>query len=176
MYGETVKGRLIMWKSDEKRFALSNYNQLKDAAEFDKAARQQFNPGLAAQAGKIPAFARHTTGIEKLEDEAFKLQPGEISALIELPEGCAIFRCDERLPPQGNAKLEEKRAELTPLVLERKSVASIPTIFNELRTRANPRSLLKSTNQPEDLAASVRHDLAPPTAPVVSGQPVQPAH
>jgi parvulin-like peptidyl-prolyl isomerase len=173
-YGERVKGRLIMWKSEEKRIALAHYNELKKEAEFDKAARQQFNPGLAAQAGHIPAFARHTTGIDKLEEEAFKLQPGEISALIELPEGCAIFRCDERLPPQGNAKFEEKRAELTPLVIERKTLASIPVVFNELRTKANPRSLLKSENKPEDLEASVQRDLEPPTAPAASGQPVPP--
>jgi parvulin-like peptidyl-prolyl isomerase len=174
MYGERVKGRLIMWKGEEKRFALAQYNILKDAAEFEKAARAQFNPSLAAQGGKLPEFARHTTGIDKLEEEAFRLMPGEISALIELPEGCAVFRCDERLPAQVNVKLDDKRAELTPLVIERKTMASIPALFNELKAQATPRSLLKPANQPEDLAASVQRDLAPPTAPAVSGQPVPP--
>ncbi len=171
IYGERIKGRLILWKTEERKFALSQYSQLRDTeALFDAAARRQFNPGLAAKRGEVPAFARHTTGLAKLEDEAFRLQPGEVSALVELPEGCAIFKCDERIPPQA-AKLEEKRAELTPLVLERKTEASIATVFAELRTKANPKPLLKDAAQPEDLAASVRRDLAPPAPPT---QPVPP--
>ena len=140
---------------------------------FDAATRRQFNPGLAAKAGAVPAFARHTTGLAKLEEEAFKLKPGEVSSLVELPEGCALFKCDERIPAQASVKLEDKREELTPRVIERKTEASIPVVFNELRTKANPKPLLKDASQPEDLAASVKHDLTPlaPSQPVHPGLP-----
>ena len=45
--------------------------------EPDAAARRQFNPGLAAKAGSVPDFARHTTGLDKLEEEAVALQRAE---------------------------------------------------------------------------------------------------
>ena len=171
-YGERMKGRLILWKPNERRFALTQYNQLRDSEEaFDAATRRQFNPGLCAVHGVVPAFARHTTGLDKLEDEAFRLQKGEISALVDLPEGCAIFKCDKRISAQAGVKLEDKRAELTPRVIERKTEASIPTVFNELRTKANPKLLLKDANQPEDLTESTQRAMDPPTAPA---RPVAP--
>ena len=170
VHGEKVQGRLILWKPEEKRSILAQYSQLRDSDEaFKAAAHRQFNPALAAKGGEVPAFARHTTGLDKLEDEAFKLQEGEVSSLVDLPEGCAIFKLDHRLAPQSLATFEEKRAELTPMVLERKIQASIPVVFNELRKQASPKSLLKDPNQLEDLATSVQHDLAPTSTPAPSG-------
>ena len=119
LYGEKIEGRLILWKADEQKFALSQYSELRDSdAAFVDAAKRQFNPSLAAKWGAVPAFARNTTGIPRLEEEAFKLQPGEVTALIELPEGFAIFKCDKRIPPQVAAKLDDKRQELTQRVIE----------------------------------------------------------
>src|SRR5262249_9973034 len=92
-----------------------------------------------------------------------KLQPGEVSSLIDLPEGCALFKCEARIPATTNAKMDDAkvREELQKKTLERKTEASIPVVFEDLRKKANPKSLLKNPNQPEDLAASVQHDLGP---------------
>ncbi len=157
-YGERIEGKLVMWKEEEKRYLLSQYRQLCDnEADFESAAARQFNPALAAKHGEVRPFARNTTGIPALEDAAFKLQPGEVSAVLELPEGLAIFKCLKRLPPQAGVKFEDKKAELTPIVVEHKTEAMIPVVFSDLRTKANPKLLLKDYTQPEDLEESVRH-------------------
>jgi parvulin-like peptidyl-prolyl isomerase len=177
LYGERIKGRLILWKTDEKRFALTEYSKLRDdPAAFETAARRQFNSALAAKGGEVPPFARHTTGIDRLEEEAFKLQPGEVSSLIDLPEGCALFKCEARLPATTNVKMDDVkvREELQKKTLDRKTEASIPVVFEDLRKKANPKSLLKNPNAPEDLAASVQHDLgtaAPSPAPAPAPPP-----
>jgi parvulin-like peptidyl-prolyl isomerase len=172
-YGERIHGRLIIWMAKEKRFLFAQYPQLRDDEKaFDAAARHQFNPALAAEGGVVRPFARHTTGIPQLEEEAFKLQPGEVSKVIDLPEGCALFKCDKREAAKPGETLDRHRDELMPLVVERKTEAMIPAAFHDLREKASPRPLLKDGSQPEDLAASVKRDLAPPTPPTPPGRPV----
>src|SRR5207248_995914 len=82
-YGEKVDCRIILWPPDQTKFALTEYAKIRDsAAEFDRKAKQQASPTLAAQGGKVPPFGRYSFGDENVEREAFKLQPGEISTLI----------------------------------------------------------------------------------------------
>jgi parvulin-like peptidyl-prolyl isomerase len=172
-YGEKLNGRMILWTPDQEKFAWANYAKIRDnPADFDAAAKLQANPTLAASGGRVtPAIGRNTTGNEEFEKEIFKLQPGEMTSLIKTPQGLVVFKLDERIPPAA-AKFEELRIGLTPKVLERKTMVEIPKMFADMRARANPKLLLKDVNQPEDLKASVEHDLGHVSTPV--GTP--PAH
>jgi hypothetical protein len=136
------------------------YPKLRDSEEeFDRASRQQANPKLAATAGKIAPFGRHTTGDEEMEKAAFGLKAGEISQVIETPQGLVVIKCLQHLPPDGK-KFEEVRDELTKDVINRKiSQQEIPKLFNELRAQARPTLFLKDGMTEEELLRDAQQEL-----------------
>ena len=114
LYGEKVQGRLILWKPEEKRFALTQYGQIRDSDEaFNAAAHRQFNPGLAAIDGKVPPSPGTPPAWRSSKDEAFKLQVGEVTSLVDLPEGCAHLqtRRASAAAVAGHVGSETRRAD-----------------------------------------------------------------
>src|SRR5262249_26336668 len=92
----------------------------KDEKEFDSEARKQFIPGLAMKGGKIDPIYRHYPDA-RVEKEAFALKPGEVSALIDLPdETTLILRCVKHLPRDDKARIEEQRPHLEKRIFDRK--------------------------------------------------------
>src|SRR5262245_60859276 len=86
-YGEQRQIQIIMYPpSDDPKGVLAAYGKLRQSQdEFDRAARQQANPSLAAAVGHIQPVRMHSTGDDKVvEREAFKLKEGEISGVIQL--------------------------------------------------------------------------------------------
>jgi hypothetical protein len=159
-HGEKLECRMILWPREEKSHVFMLYPKIRDSEEeFDRASRQQADPKLAATAGKIAAFGRHTTGNEEMEKAAFGLKPGEISQVIETPQGLVVIKCLQHVPPDGK-KLEEVRAELVKDIINRKiSQQEIPKLFNELRTAAHPTIFLKEGTTEEELMREVRQEL-----------------
>jgi len=82
-HGAKVECQMIMWPAQEKnRVFNETYAKIRDnAEEFDRVARSQAASNLASVGGRIAPFGRHTTGNDELENEAFKLRPGDISRL-----------------------------------------------------------------------------------------------
>src|SRR5262249_19094371 len=79
-HGEKGECQIIMWPHTQQdhEIAIKQYARIrKSPEEFDRAARTQASPRLAAEAGRIPPFARHTTGNENVEKEVFSLREGE---------------------------------------------------------------------------------------------------
>jgi parvulin-like peptidyl-prolyl isomerase len=162
-YGEKVKCRLIIWPKEEERFALMEYARLRDSeAEFDRKARQQASGVLASKAGHVDPVARHTVGDDDLEAELFKLQPGEVSRLVNTPQGVVMAKVDGRVPAVAGVTLEQKRPELEAEVRRKLTEAEAPRVFARLKEQAAPRLLLRDPNRADDLAASVKADLAHP--------------
>jgi nucleoid DNA-binding protein len=156
-HGERMECRMILFSPEQHKFALSRYIALRDdEAEFDRAARTQAVPSLASQAGKIPVFGRYALGDENLEREAFRLQPGEVSALVGTPQGHVLLKCDKRIPPDTSVTLEQVRDKLTKEILEKKTVAEMQVVFGELKAKANPRLLLRQPGTGEDVTAEAK--------------------
>lgn len=162
-YGEKIKCRLILWPKGEEKHAMLEYAKLRDdESEFDRKARTQASPTLAASGGRVgdnSEIGRCTTGNDELEREAFSLRPGEVSRLIGTPEGTAIVKCDARVPARENVKLDDVRPKLTQDVFERKIRLEMPRVFAELRAAAKPRLMLKNPNKPEELATDVLSEI-----------------
>jgi parvulin-like peptidyl-prolyl isomerase len=178
-YGEKVECRLILWPREERKYAMAEYAKLRDdEAAFAKKAEKQSSPSLARHGGhlmdgdKVRLIGRHTLGNQDLERELFSLQPGEVSKLVETPEGIVVAKCDRRVAPDGSTPLESVRPKLLKEVTERKTQLQMPLLFAELRKKAEPRLLLKDPNRPADLTAEVSRDLkgGVPT-PKVEGKP-----
>ena len=136
------------------------YPKLRDSEEeFDRAAKQQADPKLAATGGKIAPFGRHTTGNEEMETAAFRLKPGEISQVIETPQGLVVIKCLKHEAPDGK-KLEDVRDVLSKDIINRKiTQVEIPRLFNELRAQAHPTLFLKEGETEEELLREAQQEL-----------------
>jgi parvulin-like peptidyl-prolyl isomerase len=127
----------------EEKFAYEAYSKIRDSeAEFDRVAKQQATPTLAANAGKTEPFGRHTTGNEDMEKVAFQLRPGEISQVFGTKDGAVVLKCVKHLPPDG-VQLSTCRADLERDIINRKiTQQEIPKLFAELRQQADPKILM----------------------------------
>jgi hypothetical protein len=165
-YGEKIECRLILWPREERKYAMKEYAELRDSEKaFAEKASKQASHVLAGNNGhlmdgdRVRLIGRHTLGNPDMERELFSLQPGEVSKLVETPEGIVVMKCDRRVPPDGSVALDSIRQRLTKEVRERKIQAQIPVVFADLRKVAEPRLLLRDPSRPIDLKAEVDHDL-----------------
>ncbi len=164
-HGEKVECRIILWPPSEKGHVIKDYYpKIRDSEEeFDRVSKQQADPKLAASAGKIEPFGRYTTGNEEMEIAI----PGEISHVIETPQGLVVIKCLKHLPPD-TTKLEEVREQLTKDIINRKiNQQEIPKVFSELRAEARPVLFLKEGETEEELLREAQRELqetAPKTA------------
>jgi hypothetical protein len=172
-YGEKVECRMIMWRQDERKNVEKIYTQLRDSeAEFDKAATMQWSRELATSGGRLKdPIGHHTTGNDELEKVAFNLQPGQLSRLLEVPQGLVVLKCVKRIPPNTSVKVEQVRDKLTKEVVEKKLQQEIRNVFTELEKKANPQKFLARTQTEEDLLREVRQELeSDPAKPGVQGR------
>jgi parvulin-like peptidyl-prolyl isomerase len=158
-YGESVKCQLIMFPTSERAHVLEMYAKLRDdPAAFDTQAKQQASSQLAATDGVIKPFFRHTTGNENLEKEAFSMKPGQISQVIETPQGLVILKLLEKIPAKTDVSFEKVRPTLEKEVLAKKVQTEIPICFKELRDRAQPDLLMKNKVYESDTLRDVRRE------------------
>jgi RNA polymerase sigma factor (sigma-70 family) len=144
-YGEKVECRMILWPPDQRDQAVRTAKAFAsgDGARFDLTAANQPNERLARADGRIPPIGRHATGEEALERAAFRLQPGQISPLVETAEGYAVLKCLRRIPPDETKEYEGVREQLERQVRERLTEKEIKKVFQELKEQAHPRVLWK---------------------------------
>ena len=110
LYGEKVRGRIIMWQPSELRIAQRKYGEIRETEEaFAREARNQFNPTLAQSGGQV-TVAKHSLGQNNLlEKEAFALHEGEVSRILSTQEGHIVFKCDGRIPADATKDFEKER-------------------------------------------------------------------
>ena len=106
----------------------------KDPEEFDRIARMQANPTLAASAGLIPPFGRGAMNDKELEEEAFRLKPGEISKPISKDkEATIVLKCAAQIPASTDKKLADVRAHLEKEIKDRKVQDKAKEVVAELK-------------------------------------------
>jgi hypothetical protein len=143
-YGEKVECQMILWPRGEREQAARTYELIRtDPRQFQLAAGTQPTPALARTDGHIPPLGRHSTGNEKLEEAAFRLREGEVSPLLDTPEGLVVLKCIRRLPADTSRRLEEEREHLKREALDRLLEKETEKAFRELKEQARPRVLLK---------------------------------
>jgi hypothetical protein len=160
VYGEKRECRIIIWPKEEKGVAFKEYDDVrKDEQGFERKARTQANSALAAAGGKIKPIA-HNSGVHPdVEKAAFNLRPGEVSSLIEIPEGIAVLRMDNITPPDATVKFEDKRAVMEQQVYDQKLNAEIRNRFMKLHEEAKPVLILKNPNDPNAVERAVKQEL-----------------
>jgi PPIC-type peptidyl-prolyl cis-trans isomerase-like protein len=142
LYGEKVDIQIILYPQNQQRYLAQLYDKVRQSEEaFSEEAKKQPDPNLAMTAGRIKPIAKFS-GLEDIEKVAFSLKPGQVSHVMQVPEGWLIMRCLGRIPPDNAVKFEDKRAELQREVMDRKIQQEIPKAFAELAKEAAPNRLL----------------------------------
>lgn len=160
-YGEKLEGRMILWPREQTRYAMMQYTRIRDnPAAFDEMARHQASGTLAAKGGKIGPFGRGSLGNKDVEGEAFKLHPGEMTTLLETPEGNVVFKLDKHYSANKNVTLDSVRDQLTAKVFERKVQVAMQTAFKDLRDKARPKVMIKDSHAPIDLTTTTKQLLS----------------
>jgi hypothetical protein len=160
-YGEKIDAKVIFWPKEEREVARKQYAAIRDnPTEFDEKAQMQANSRLAATDGRLDLpIGRHTTGNDEMELQAFRLQPGQISPLIDTADGVVVVKCLKRIPPDTTVSLESARPKLYQEVFEKKVQMEIPKAFAELQKQAHADLLLKDSGKPEDLIETTQQML-----------------
>jgi hypothetical protein len=154
-YGEKLRCRVIMWpKSEEAKVTNDIYAKIRDNdAEFERAAKIQASPSLAARGGELDyPIAHHSTGNEEMERTLFNLQAGELSRVIEMPDNTiAVFKCIEHIPADPSKKLEDVREQLNREITEKRITAEIPATFAKLKEEADVQVILESQSKKDEM-------------------------
>jgi PPIC-type PPIASE domain len=159
-YGEKVECRIIIWPKGEEKIALREFDDLRKGEEnFARKAANQAISSLAAVGGRIQPIARYSGAHPKVEEWAFKLQPGEISELIATPDGTVCIKVDRKLPADDKTKLDDVREQLHKAVFDKKISQEIPIVMKDLREKAKPTIILKKATTQKEMEEEVLQEL-----------------
>jgi foldase protein PrsA len=149
-YGERVKARMIM--CDKLQRAQDAWNLvMKDHASFGKVARERsIEPTSKALDGQIQPIRRYA-GNDNLENEAFKLEEGQISGIIDVstPEArrYVILACEGRTTPIVKSIDESQIREQCHKILEdEKTQVAVAKVFERLKKEAQIDNFMTNTS------------------------------
>ena len=165
-YGERVIAKMIMM-DDFRRIQEVWTDVQRDPESFeDIAKKKSIEPNSRALGGSIHPIRRHG-GNKELEDRAFKLKTGEISAVIQVADGrFVILKCEGRTEPHVKAMTPEIRKELYLALTEEKTQEQVAQVFNQLKETSRVDNYLKGSVSGGNVAQA-SHE-APGTASATS--------
>ena len=108
------------------------------------AAQYSVEPGSQALQGEVPPIRRNG-GQPKLEEEAFQLQPGELSGAIQVEDKFIILRCEGRTEPV-KVNFAEVRDEIYRDIYEKKLQVAMTERFEEMKESATIDNYLANTS------------------------------
>lgn len=160
-YGPKVKCRLIVLAEDDRRKDLIWKEVQESDDKFKEYAKTQMIPALAANAGEASAIHKHF-GDERIEREAFKMKPGDVSHCIQLKDRTwLIMKCDEHIPADPKRGYVDVRLELFKELEEVKLAQLIAETFQRLRKEASPHLYLTAQQRQNNLDQRTHEELQP---------------
>lgn len=134
-YGPRVKVRMIL--CDNLRRAQAAWAKVKEDPENFEKYVQEFSVDQASKSldGSVPPIPRHS-GSPNIENAAFKLKIGEISAVVQLDDAASryvILKCEGRTQPVVAALDAEVQAELEDQIKRQKTQEQVAVVFDNLK-------------------------------------------
>ena len=161
-YGERVRCRAIVLGNLRRAQEVWNKARLNQSVEYfgDLAAEYSVEPTSKALRGEVPPLGRHG-GQKLLEDAAFKLQPNELSEIVQMGDKFIILRCEGRTE-RMDIDLKDVRQILERDIFEKKLRMVMGEKFEEINSRARVDNYLAgSTHEPAPARpGAVREDTA----------------
>jgi parvulin-like peptidyl-prolyl isomerase len=134
-------------------------------AFFAELAQQySIEPSSRSNGGRVPPIRRYS-GAPLIEEEAFKLQPGELSGIVAVDGQFIILRCLGRTRPV-QTDFQAVRGELVKDIHEKKLRLLMTREFDRLRESAQVDNFLAGTSQSGSRSSS---------APALASRPATPA-
>ncbi|MCC7084312.1 MAG: peptidylprolyl isomerase [Pirellulales bacterium] len=149
-YGAKAQVRAIVL--DSQRRAQDVWQQARDnpTVEFFGQLAEQFSmePASKANSGRVPPI-QQCGGQPELEKEAFALQPGEISAIVQVQDKFVILYLEKFSDPV-KIKREEVQSLIAEDVYEKKLRYEMTKEFDRIKDQANIDNFLAgTTHSPE---------------------------
>jgi hypothetical protein len=171
-YGPRVKCRAIVlnqmrraqevWQMARENPTVDNFGLLAEQYSIDTVSR--------TLRGEVPPIQRHK-GQKALEDEAFSLQPGQLSGIVQIGDNYVILLCEGRTEPR-NIQLPEVRDLIYADVYEKKLRMEMARHFERLQSEAQVDNFLAGTVKSPTLGKSVDEAAAARAAAAARGQAV----
>jgi hypothetical protein len=158
-FGERRAAAIITWNENDFRLAQKQWDEArKSPDDFDRIARQQADPNLAAGAGKVKPIGKHAeTENDEVHKNLWKLQPGELSAIFKVPAGYMCIKFLGLVEPEKNVTLDDRmKAALHKELFAQRLERKIPEFFLGLKKAANPQVFLKGPPSPEEFREGVK--------------------
>ena len=157
-YGERVRVRVIVL--DRMRQAEEVWEQANQKPDdFERLAmKHSVDSSSRALGGSVPPIRRYA-GSKTIENAAFKLKPGEISAAIQIPESkqWVILKCEGRTQPI-EVEFKDVKAMLEDELREEKVRSLAHRTFENLQARARVDNYLTGVTTGSNKKATGRRD------------------
>lgn len=171
-YGPRVRCRAIVLDHQRRAQEVWEMARSNPTSEYFARLAEQYSIEAASRqlGGEVPPIQRHG-GRPLLEEEAFSLQPGELSGVLQVGDKFVILLCEGHTQPV-NVSAEEVRALLYDDIYEKKLRLSMAEMFDQLKDSAHIDNRLVGTlqtpkpqrpaGQPVNLDPNVRPAGGPP--------------
>jgi parvulin-like peptidyl-prolyl isomerase len=153
-YGKRVRCRAIVltnqrraqevWEQARANLSVEFFGQLAEEYSIEASSK--------ALAGKVPPIQRHG-GQPLLEKEAFSLQPGEISSIVQVGDNYVILYCEGFTTPT-EVSFNEVRQDIYNDIQEKKQRIAMAEVFDQLKDSAQIDNFLAGTTQSPNKKAS----------------------
>lgn len=161
-YGPAVKARLIVVSDREKAEKIRG-QAVQDPERFGELAKDHSEDTASAGLKGLIQPIRTHVGDPRIEAEAFRLQPGEISNVLPVGNQFVILKCEERIPAV-KVRFEDVRGELEELARDARLREVAQEVFRELQQKARVENVW---NDPEKRAQM------PDTAALINGRAIR---
>jgi peptidyl-prolyl cis-trans isomerase C len=122
-------------KAKAKTQAEAILKEVRAGADFAAVAKQKSqDPGSAPGGGDLGSFAKGQM-VPQFEEAAFKLKPGQVSAVVETPFGFHIIKVVEHKPAR-TVPLEEARPQLTEMLKQQQGNQKADAYIAELKSKS----------------------------------------
>ena len=153
-FGERVEVLAIVLSDQKSAQQVWDMARANPTEEFFGQLAEQYSiePVSQSNLGRVPPIRRHG-GQPAVEDEAFRLQPGELSGIVATGERYIIMRCQGRTNPIVAEMDDQVRDQLVRDLTEKKTRIAMAEKFDELKTASQIDNYLAGTTQDGRLAA-----------------------
>lgn len=146
-YGPRVRCRAIVFNNMRKAQEVWEMARQRPTAQYfgDLAEEYSIEANSRALRGEVPPIQRFGAQ-PQLEEEAFKLKPGELSGVIQVGDKCVILFCEGFTRPI-DVKFDEVKQLIYEDVHEKKLRATMAREFARLQEEARIDNFLAGTSQ-----------------------------
>lgn len=181
-YGPAVQARLIVVESAERAQQL--HRQLTaNPDDFARLAMQESVDVNSASIGGLIQPIRMHVGEPQLREQAFALEPGQVSSVVQVGGQYALLKCEKRIPARSvdpasvradleqGIKDEKLRVVASELFKKLQDSATIKNIYNDPQLRQSMPGVVATVNgQPITMQELGKEALARHGGEVLQGQ------